>query len=369
MTTWTAADRSPTCTRSILAARRGPVDRAPRLARPVRPRRRDLDATCPTRSTSGPAARECSCPPTPRPDRRDADGRNLGPGRPERGQARYTSSEILDTEDPDRWEQGPEYNTLPLDGERRAASRRVDGRRRGRRGLQRRKRGHRSAGGYDYTDELGERRQVEIFDPKTGTWTLGPPSRRTAPTTRPRCCFPTAGCCRPATTSTPLTTGAASARPTPPRSTRRPTCSSRARGRRSSRPPTRSTTATSFTVQASAGASRAVLMAPGAATHGVDMQQRHVELRCRAPGRADVAASAVRRRCRASGPLHAVRPQLRRRAVGRRLGPPGRGAAGAAGGQGHPARKAPKVTVKLLHDADAQSPTSARWSAATRPPR
>ena len=37
-----------------------------------------------------------------------------------------------------------------------------------------------------------EQRQVELWDPLTGDWTLGPSQAETAPTTPPRCCSPTA---------------------------------------------------------------------------------------------------------------------------------------------------------------------------------
>ena len=38
-----------------------------------------------------------------------------------------------------------------------------------------------------------EKRHIELWDPDTGQWTLGPRRPRRAPTTRPRCCCPTAG--------------------------------------------------------------------------------------------------------------------------------------------------------------------------------
>ena len=52
----------------------------------------------------------------------------------------------------------------------------------------------------------------------------------------------------------------------------------RGRGRRSSLPPARSRYDDTFTVETSGGASKAVLVAPGAVTHANDMSQRYVPL-------------------------------------------------------------------------------------------
>ena len=62
-------------------------------------------------------------------------------------------------------------------------------------------------------------RQVDLWNPATGTWSSGTPKRSRAPTTPPPSCSPTAGSSRPATTSPAGSTA------TPRRSTNRPTSS------------------------------------------------------------------------------------------------------------------------------------------------
>ncbi len=97
-------------------------------------------------------------------------------------------------------------------------------------------------------------------------------SSRIAPTTRPPSSFPTAECFRQATTETAVSTAIR------PRSTSRPT-SSRARAHRSQAHRPDVTFGSTFNVDTpNTNITKAVLIAPGAATHAVDMNQRFVPL-------------------------------------------------------------------------------------------
>ena len=112
--------------------------------------------------------------------------------------------------------------------------------------------------------------------PTAGCW--GRRSRRTAPITRPRCCFPTAGSSRRATTTIPKSPAEVRACTdngeiySPPYLFKGP------RPQIDSSPQAVDWGDAFGVASTSAGIERAVLMAPAATTHGVDMHQRHVEL-------------------------------------------------------------------------------------------
>jgi Domain of unknown function (DUF1929) len=132
--------------------------------------------------------------------------------------------------------------------------------------------------GYWHTDETGQRRQIEIFDPAGGGWRLGPPQEEDRTYHSTAVLLPDGRVLSAGDDFHPSVDGSFSQSDTaeiysPPYLFRGP------------RPQIDSAPAeirqdNEFTVATSGGAiERAVLMAPGATTHGFDMQQRHVELK------------------------------------------------------------------------------------------
>ena len=161
-----------------------------------------------------------------------------------------------------------------------AAAGRLDGR--GRRG-QRIRRGQRRRVRHLRGRPRSPGRDLRSRHPTAGGWARR--SRRTAPITRPRCCCPTAGCSRPATTSIPWSSVAVRARRTTAEIYSPPYLFEGPRPVIDSAPEAVDWGDASGSRATAPEIERAVLIAPGATTHGVDMNQRHVELAVLEQGR------------------------------------------------------------------------------------
>ena len=118
-----------------------------------------------------------------------------------------------------------------------------------------------------------DQKQVELWDPAPANGGSGRRRPRTGPTTRLRCSCPTAACSPPGTSSTTRARA-----PTRERSTSPPTCS-RGRGPRSRSAPAAIKLGSGFGVGTpDSNVTKAVLVAPGAVTHAVNMSQRRIPL-------------------------------------------------------------------------------------------
>ena len=134
-------------------------------------------------------------------------------------------------------------------------------------------------GGYvTYAD--GRARQVELYDPETNSWTLGPAQQEDRAYHSTAVLLPDGRVL--SARGRPPSPGAERHRQPDRqrrRSTHRPTCS-RARGRRSTRLPQAVRWGDAFGIHTtSPNIDKAVLMAPGATTHGFDTNQRYVDLK------------------------------------------------------------------------------------------
>jgi hypothetical protein len=187
----------------------------------------------------------------------------------------YSSSEILDTEDPGTgWRDGPSYNVarsmanvvqLP-DGSMVSVG--------GGRGF---KDGGDAPSGFYVTDEGGTRKQIEIYDPASQSWRLGPPQQEDRTYHSTAVLLPDGRVFSAGDDFHPAEGGWFSTSDTA--EIYSPPYLHRGERPRIESAPDLVGYGEEFSVATSGpAAERAVLMAPAATTHAVDMQQRHVEL-------------------------------------------------------------------------------------------
>ena len=169
-------------------------------------------------------------------------------------------------------------------------------------------------------DPGGQQRQVELYSPATKRWTLGPAQIEDRGYHSTALLLPNGRVWSAGDEKHPFGRTAAGRARTPRRSTPRPTCS-RARGRRSCRRQANCAGATcsGCALERNVPANSAVLVAPGATTHGDDATSVSSSSRCSAATRA--ASTSPRRQAgrRAARLLHALRSEPGR-ALGRLMG-------------------------------------------------